>query len=194
MQEGADRVCMGPHMTRQLPQHLHLTTLHLPAQLTQDLQAGLKSLGFAVQIRTEGHTTDLIRSLVEQMPHAVLAYLPPDAAQIAPPLSFIERTFPDLPVVLLAEAKPAQLADRFQVLSPQTPLEQLLACIVQQVAARPAGDQRARRTRIMQQINQSLQALADLTLVLGVNHVPPEVVASRRYLERLQDSLRGQPR
>jgi hypothetical protein len=171
-------------------QYLQLTSYGLSELVVNQLSEALSAKDFVVQVQQVGQPAEMIRSMVNSLPHLVLFGVDKPGAGLSAALGFIERTFPDVPVLLLSEETlPKPMAG--QNVRALQPISSLAEEISRKATAPQTGDQRARRLRIMQQIDKNLSAIAEMEQLLGASNLPVELFASRRYLEQLQAMMRS---
>lgn len=173
-------------------QHLHLSAIGLPPTIIEPLHIQLQERGVIVQMHAYHTLPDLIRGMMTTLPHVVLFHATTPSSDLEAALAFTERTFPDLPRLLLAQDAHKSTWSGQSVLpwSPSS-VQEVVDTILAMALGPADGNQRARRTRIMQQIEKSLHALANIEQQLGASNIPAELHASRQYLQQLQRELRN---
>jgi hypothetical protein len=170
--------------------HLRLILFGVDSSLTDQIDQELHTRSIQLHLHQTSDHAELIRSLVDGLPHLVLFGTRLDAQQVEAASGFIQRTFPDLPVLMLASPETSKVNHPYPSVSAE-PRHEVLNMIYAQVNRPTQETARSRKTRIMQQIDKSRQAIDQLEQQLGRGDLAIELLQSKRYLERLQAELRG---
>lgn len=180
------------YMQQASPKHLRLILFGVNDSLVDHIDQYLRSRSVQPHLHLITDQHELIHRLVDGLPHLVLLGSSLSTSQLKAAMSFIERTFADLPVLLL-RASPSHGGPMGFACSSvaESPTDNLLEVVFSQANRSSHETKRSRKTRIMQQIDKSMQAIDQLEQQLGSGDLAMELLQSKRYLARLQDELRS---
>jgi len=160
----------------------------------KSLQRSLSNCSYSVRITRMDAFIPIQRYLLRSLPHAILLDADLNASVIIQVGEAADRISPGLPVCLIGESQPDGAS-----LNCVAPPDQMDADLwVSQIMNSGAnGDSGPLKMRIMQQLNQSIEALEALDAHHRggspggyANEIRTALLASRRKLENLQDRMR----
>ncbi len=163
--------------------------------------------GYKLTIEEYSSPREIFMRMVSQLPHLLLIDLNCSESEVQQVLGFVERTCSFLPMVGLHRCAHPDLMEWQRNILPglvswDQP-DQMLSFFEWASSLKQDGHDQARRMRIMQQIEQNLQALQEMDSFFEAGSRLPtsysqqtrkEIASSKKYLEMLREKLRDENR